>query len=116
MDPLGFAMERYDAIGRWRDRDGQFEIDDAGELPGGRMVRGADGLREFLLANEHAFRKTLVEKMLTYALGRGLEYYDQCAVDDITHAMDSADDRFSSLVLAIVQSDPFQKRRGKDHE
>jgi hypothetical protein len=117
MDPLGFALEHYDAIGRWRDSDGgrdsdgSSEIDDLGTLPDGRQFRGAGGLREILMAEQDAFRKTLVEKLLTYALGRGLEYYDQCVVAEIGGAMAAADDRFSSLVVAIVGSDPFQRRR-----
>ena len=113
MDPLGFSLEHYDAIGRWREQDGEFPIDDTGQLPDGRRFEGADGLREILLEEADAFGKTFAEKMLTYALGRGLEYYDQCAVAEITSRMARADHRFSSLVLAIVESTPFQQRRAE---
>lgn len=113
MDPLGFAFENYDAIGKWRDKDGKFDIDPSGELPGGRKFKGPRELRAILMEREVDFRRCLTEKLLTYALGRGLEYYDKCAVEDICAAAARSDNRFSSLVLAIVRSEPFQLRKGK---
>jgi hypothetical protein len=114
MDALGFAMENFDAVGAWRTRDGEFEIDPSGVLPEGQTFKGPAELKAILLtSSRESFTRCLAEKMLTYALGRGLEYYDRCAVDDITKALAENDYKFSTLVLEIVKSDPFQKRRGK---
>lgn len=111
MDPLGFAFENFDAIGGWRTEDGEFEVDPAGVLPDGRTFSGAPELRQVLLADRGPFRRNLVEKMLTYALGRGLENYDRCSVSAIEQELDKNGDRFSALVRGIVHSDPFQKRQ-----
>jgi cytochrome c5 len=116
MDPLGFGLENFDAIGAWRTQDGKFDIDPSGTLPSGESFSGPRELRAVLKAHRDEFRHCLAEKMLTYALGRGLEYYDKCAVDRITAAVAREDDKFSSLILEIVHSDPFQKRRGKRGE
>ncbi len=108
MDPIGFALENFDAIGAWRDLDGTFPVDPSGELPDGRQFSGPKELIA-ILKTEETFIRTLTEKMLTFALGRGLEYYDKCATDDIMSALTAADYQFSALVTAIVNSDPFQK-------
>ena len=108
MDPIGFAFENFDAVGAWRDLDGAFPIDASGELPDGRRFNGHKELIA-ILKTEETFPRTVVEKMLTFALGRGLEYYDKCATDEILAAAKKADFRFSALVVAIVMSDPFQK-------
>jgi hypothetical protein len=113
MDPLGFALENYDPIGAWRTLDGKFPIDAKGTLPNGQSFNGSKELRAVLLTKEADFRKCLTEKMLTYALGRGVEFYDKCAVKDICAALSKQQNRFSSLVVAIVKSDPFQLRKGK---
>ena len=113
MDPLGFAFENYDAIGRWRDKDGRFDIDPAGKLPNGKAFKGPADLKKILKADKGLFVKCLSERMLTYALGRGLEYYDVCAVEDIVADMHKNNSRFSALVFAIVKSDAFQKRRAR---
>ena len=113
MDPLGFGFENYDAIGAWRARDGKFDIDPAGMLPGGKKFQGPKELKAILKERQADFRHCLAEKLLTYALGRGLEYYDKCAVDEITATLARQENRFNSLVLAIVNSDPFQQRRGR---
>ena len=113
MDPLGFGLENYDAIGAWRTQEYQFSIDATGELPNGRKFDGPKELKRILLDRSPEFVRSLSEKMLTYALGRGLEYYDNCAVDDIAASVTSHDHRFSSLVIAAVRSDPFLKRRSK---
>jgi hypothetical protein len=113
MDPLGFGFENFDAIGAWRTKDGKFDIDPSGELPNGQKFSGAKDLVKILKNREAEFRRCLVEKMLTYALGRGLEFYDKCAVDDICEAMARDDNRFVTMVLAIAHSDPFQLKKGR---
>jgi hypothetical protein len=116
LDPLGFGLENFDAIGAWRTTDNKQPIDASGVLPGGEQFNGPAELRRVLLTKADQFRRCFAEKLLTYALGRGLEYYDRCAVDDIVAAGKANHDRFSAIVLAIVQSDPFQKRKGKRSE
>jgi mono/diheme cytochrome c family protein len=116
MDPLGFGLENFDGIGKWRTTDGKFKIDPAGELPDGASFAGPADLRKVLLGKADLFRRCLAEKMLTYALGRGLEYYDKCAVDELVKALQSNNDRFSALVIGVVNSEPFQKRRGQRSE
>jgi hypothetical protein len=112
MDPLGFGLENYDGIGAWRTREGQFEIDASGVLPGGQSFSGPRELKSILKARQDEFVKCLTEKMLTYGLGRGVEYSDRGAVHDIAGAVEAGGYKFSSLILAIVNSEPFQKRRG----
>jgi hypothetical protein len=113
MDPLGFGLENFDAVGAWRTRDGQFPVDPSGVLPGGQSFQGPKELRAILRGREDAFRRCLTEKMLTYGLGRGLEDYDRCAVERICQALSRNQNRFSSLVTEIVKSDPFQMRRSR---
>ena len=113
MDPLGFGFENFDGIGQWRTREGKFAIDPSGVLPGGQSFKGPRELVAILKTKAAEFRRCLAEKMLTYALGRGLESYDRCTVDDICAELTRNDNRFSSLVLAIVKSDAFQKRKGR---
>jgi hypothetical protein len=118
MDAMGFAMENFDPVGAWRTHDGKFKIDPSGELPDGRSFDGPEALKTIFKSDPYRdeFAKCLTEKMLTYALGRGLERYDKRAVDKIAIALAEGDYRFSTLVLQIVHSDPFQKRRGKEGE
>jgi hypothetical protein len=111
MDPLGFGLENFDAVGAWRDQDAGAAIDASGRLPDGRTFRGPDGLRAILAGEREAFAKALTAKMLTYALGRGLEPADRRTVRSIARALPAHDYKFSSLVTAIVQSAPFQLRR-----
>ncbi len=111
MDPLGFALENFDAIGRWRDRDGEAAIDASGTLPDGRSFKGYNDLRALLKAEPGAFTECLAGKMLTYALGRGLERGDRKTVRGIAEQVARDDYRFSSLVLAIVRSAPFQMEK-----
>jgi mono/diheme cytochrome c family protein len=108
MDPLGFALENFDAIGAWREKDGKFPIETAGSLPDGRSFKGHEDLRAILKADAAAFAECLADKMLTYALGRGLERADKSTVRAVAEKTARGDYRFSSLVLAIVQSPPFQ--------
>src|SRR5262249_34198186 len=110
MDPIGFAFENYDAVGAWRDKDGEFPIDASGVLPDGRSFQGPAELKAILREKKDTFRRCLTEKMLTYALGRGLEYYDRCAVDQILEALDKQGDHMTALVIEIVKSDPFRMR------
>ena len=116
MDPLGFGLENFDGIGRWRTIDGKYKIDATGVLPGGEKFDGPAELRKVLLGKADLFRRNLTEKLLTFALGRGLEYYDKCAIDDTVKHLTRNGDRFSALVIGIVKSDPFQKRRGGSRE
>ena len=111
MDPLGFSLENYDAIGSWRETDGKWPIDASGTLPDGRSFTGAAGLASVLRADREAFARAVTAKMLTFALGRGLERYDRRTVDAIAQRVAASDYRFSALVLEIVKSLPFQRRR-----
>ena len=114
MDPVGLSIENFDAIGRWRNHgEGESAIDASGGLPDGSQFEGVDGLRTALLARPALFVTTTTEKLLTYALGRGLEYYDAPAVRKIVQEARISDYRFSSLVLGIVDSTPFQMRRSQ---
>jgi hypothetical protein len=111
MDPLGFALEHFDGVGKWRalDESGA-AIDASGAMPDGTKFDGVDGLRTALLSSDR-FVTTLTEKMLTYALGRGVEYYDMPAVRAIVRDASRDEYRFTSLIRAIVESAPFQMRR-----
>jgi hypothetical protein len=113
MDPIGFSLENYDAVGRWRTTEGGVPVDAAGGLPDGSTFTGAAGLRLALLRNPELFVTTTAEKLLTYALGRGVEESDAPAVRGIVSAARGNDYRFSSLVLGIVNSTPFQMRRSQ---
>lgn len=111
MDPIGFALENYDAVGRYRDKDDGEPIDASGKLPSGEQFSGFAGLLEILVQQKREqFLRCMAEKMLIYAVGRGLEYYDQCAVDEIVNGLEQDDYRFSRLVLEVVKTDPFQKQ------
>jgi mono/diheme cytochrome c family protein len=112
MDPIGFGLENFDAVGAYRTEDGKFKIDASGVLPDGAKFTGPAELRKVLIAKGDLFRKNLAEKMLTYALGRGLEHYDKCSVDDVLANLKKGQDKFSALIMGVVTSEPFQKRRG----
>ena len=101
----------WDGVGGWRERDGEFKIDASGVLPGGEQFTGPAELRRVLMGKADLFRRNIAEKMLTFALGRGLDYTDKCSVDEITRQLVRGNDRFSALMIGIVTSDPFQKRR-----
>jgi hypothetical protein len=112
MDPVGLATENFDAIGRWRDQsEAGGPIDASGGLPDGSTFDGARGLKQAVLNRPELFVTTLTEKLMTYALGRGLEHYDAPAVRGITRGAHADDYRFSSVVLGIVNSTPFRMRR-----
>ncbi|CAN5142212.1 DUF1592 domain-containing protein [soil metagenome] len=113
MDPLGFGLENYDAIGRYREQDAAGPIDPSGKLVSGQEFRGASELTAILATDKHdLFVRCLTKKLLTYALGRGVEWYDKCAVDEITTAAANDGHQFQSLIHALTRSVPFQKRRG----
>jgi hypothetical protein len=116
MDPLGFALENYDAIGAYRTKDGEHAVDPSGTLVDGTAVSGPVDLKNVLLAKKDTFTRCLAEKMLIYALGRGLERTDRRTLDAITSATGREGYKFSALVTAIVTSDPFRLRRGKGQE
>ncbi len=112
IDPVGFALENFDAVGRWRDQEGDSgPVDVSGGLPGAGELNGVAGLEEGLLRRPELFAGTLTEKLLTFALGRGVEYYDAPAVRQILREAQPGGYRFSSLILGIVKSVPFQMRR-----
>jgi mono/diheme cytochrome c family protein len=113
MDPIGFALENYDAVGRWRDAEGGKPIDASGGLPDGSKFEGASGLQRALLSRPEVFTTTFTEKLLTYALGRGVEYYDAPSVRAIVRQAQANDFRFSSFIVGIAGSTPFQMRRSQ---
>jgi hypothetical protein len=113
MDPLGFSLENFDAIGQWRTTDGGNAIDASGVLLDGAKVNGPRSLLQALLQQKTQFAKAVAEKLLTYTLGRGLEYYDASAVRAIQREAAADDYRWSSLVSAIVKSAPFQMRTAR---
>jgi len=114
MDPLGFALENFDAIGKWRDTEAGMPIDNSGVLPDGTPFHGPAGLRKVLLSRRQDFVLNVTEKLLTYAQGRGVEYYDAPAIRKIMQEAAPSDYRWSSLILGIVKSTPFQMRRSKE--
>ena len=112
MDPIGFALQNYDAIGGWRDvNEGNTPVDASGVLPGGERFEGRAGLSDLLLDRPDEIVGTVTEKLLMYALGRGLEYYDAPTVRKIVRKAAGEDYRWSSIILGIVNSTPFQMRR-----
>lgn len=112
MDPIGFALESYNAVGAFRTKDGEFEIDASGEFADGTKFGGADDLKTILKDKREAFARCLAEKMLIYALGRGLEHFDRPATERIVKSLAAGDYKFSVLAVEIVKSDPFRLRRG----
>jgi hypothetical protein len=112
MDPLGLAMENFNALGLWRDTDARQPIEPAGQLVTGEKFADVRELKQVLRRDRKMdIYQCLTEKMLTYALGRGLEYYDVHTVDEIATRLDREDGRMSVLIASIVESAPFQKQR-----
>ncbi len=114
MDPIGFALENYDASGAWREKDGNFPVDTSGQLPGGKPFKGPAGLKQALRDQSAPFVRNFTEKMLTYALGRGLEPYDRPTVDHIVERLAADNYRFSTLITEIVDSQPFRMRKAEE--
>ncbi len=114
MDPIGFGFENFDGVGTFRQRDEDLPIDPSGQLVSGESFNGAPALAAMLAKSKRdEFVRCLSEKMLTYAIGRGPEFYDKCALDEISQGVSKKGYRFSSLILEIVRSVPFQQRRGE---
>jgi len=113
MDPLGFSLENYDAIGQWRTQDGKFPIDASGKLPDGRTFSGSAGLKSVLMSDQDAFARAVTEKLMIYALGRGAERYDKPVIAQITKTAAPNKYKFSDLVIGIVNSMPFQMHRSE---
>jgi hypothetical protein len=110
MDPIGFALENFDAVGRWRVAEDHRALDVSGSLPDGSAFSGVAGLEHALLQRPDLFAETLTEKLLIFALGRGIEYYDAPAIRQAVRRAQADHYRFSSLILGIVNSTPFQMR------
>jgi hypothetical protein len=110
MDAIGFALENFDATGKWRDWDAGANIDAASELPDGTIIDGIVGLRAYLAQNPERFARAFTEKLLMYAIGRNVQYYDAPAIRTIVRAARGEDYSFASIVMGIVQSVPFQMR------
>ena len=111
LDPLGFSLENFDAVGKFRSSEGGSPIEASGAMPNGTVIDGPEGLKKILLSRKDEFVENLAGKLLTYGLGRGLEYYDQPAVREIRRQTARSGYSFSSMVLAIVNSVPFEMRR-----
>jgi hypothetical protein len=114
MDPLGFGLENYDAIGKWRTMDGKFPVDSSGVLPSGKSFSTPIEMRAILTSMQADFARCLTEKMLVYALGRGLKPYDKRTVEGIDNKLAESGYGFQTLVSEIVHSLPFQERRGEE--
>jgi hypothetical protein len=113
MDVLGFGLENYNAIGQWRTQDGKFPVDAGGTFPNGKTFATPAEMKALLRGNLPDFARCLTEKMLTYALGRGVEKYDQLAIRQIVHQTSEDGYRFQTLISGIIHSVPFQMRRGE---
>jgi hypothetical protein len=110
MDPLGFALENFNGIGKWRSREAHAAIDATGAFPDGTTFSGPAEFRAAVLTHRDEFVRTFTEKLLTFALGRGVEYYDRPAIRAILRDAAPSDDRWSALILGVVKSTPFQWR------
>jgi hypothetical protein len=113
MDAIGFGLENYNPIGAWRTQDGKFAVDASGTLPRGKDFRGPGDLKKILSEDRDAFTRTLCDKLLTYALGRGLERSDRPFVRQIASHTAADGYKFTTLITEIVKSAPFQYRRGE---
>jgi hypothetical protein len=107
MDPLGFSLENFDALGKWRTVSDGVPVDASASLPDGTEFEGVLGLRKLLLDHRADFVRTLTEKMLAYAIGRSVEYYDLPAIRQVTRSAAPGDYRWSAVILGIVNSVPF---------
>src|SRR5262249_40590397 len=116
MDPLGFALENFDGIGGWRTSEGGTEIDAASALPDGTKLDGPTSLQNLLLSRQDEFVDNTTTQLLTYALGRGTEYYDAPVVRQIVRQAAASQYKWSALIMGIVQSTPFQMRRSAGPE
>ena len=113
MDPIGFALENYDAVGRWRDHEGEISVDSSGTLPDGKEISNVSQLEQGILERPEVFATTVIEKLMTYGLGRSVEASDGPAVRAIVRNAEQEDFRFSEIVEGIVLSKPFRFRSKK---
>jgi hypothetical protein len=113
MDPIGFSLENFDLVGTWRERDGRSPVDTSGQLVDGTVLHGPADLRAALLSRSDTFVTTATERLLTYAMGRPVEYYDMPTVRSIVHRAANNEYKFSALVLGVIESAPFQKTMKK---
>ena len=113
MDPLGFALENFDAVGKWREMEAGVPINASGTLPDGTVFSGLPELRDVLVSRRKEFVTTVTEKLLTYALGRGIEYYDRPAIRTIVRDAEMHDYRWSAIIAGVARSLPFQMRRSE---
>jgi hypothetical protein len=111
MDPIGFAMEHFDAVGKWRDQDAGKPIDVSSKLSDGTVVDGMEGVKQMVLHDPSRFASAVTEKLMMYAIGRNVQYFDAASVRHIVHQAAANDYKFSDLVLGVTQSVPFQTRR-----
>jgi hypothetical protein len=114
MDPLGFALENFDATGKWRSMDGPSKIDASGVTPDGFPLNGPADLRHYLMSRPDQFATTVTEKLLTYALGRGMEEYDYPVIRKIVRDTAPGHYKLSSIIVAITKSTPFRMRRSRE--
>jgi hypothetical protein len=105
---LGLAFEKFNAVGKYRETDGELPIDCTAELPSGKKVNGVDDLRVIVREKKDLVSRNLTEKMLTYAVGRGLDFYDRRTVDGVVSELQKNEYRIHTLIIAVVQSDPFR--------
>jgi hypothetical protein len=113
MDPIGFSLENFDAVGQWRTLEQGQPVDASGGLPDGSQFEGVAGLESAILKRPQVFVSTMTEKLMIFALGRGLESYDGPAIRKVVREAEAHDYRFSALVLGIVRSRPFQRRNSQ---
>lgn len=111
LDPIGFGLENFDAIGAWRDKDGETAIDNSGDMPDGARFAGPIGLKNYLKGRKNQFARAFTERLLTYALGRGIESSDRCNLDAMAARVASRGYRFSEVVTTIITSEPFRMRQ-----
>jgi len=116
MDPIGFSLENFDAVGLWRVNDGGFKIDSSGKMFDGAKLNGPVSLRQAILNHSDAFVGAFAESMLAYGLGRVIDYHDMPFVRGVEKEAAKNDNRFSSFILGIVKSPPFQMRRAEEAE
>jgi len=113
MDPIGFALENFDAIGHWRERDSEQPINVSGVLPDGTKIEGVTGLKQALVRQPEQFVSTVVEKLLMYSTGRNVQYFDAPAIRAVVRGAARDNYKFSTLVVGIMKSAPFQMRQAK---
>jgi hypothetical protein len=113
LDPLGFGLENYDAVGAWRAKENDQKIDSSGVLPGGEKFDGPKELKTILMHKKDLFARNLADRLLTYALGRGMEIADRCVLDKIADSAKAGDYKMSVLILEVVRTESFRSKSTK---